>query len=147
MPRTKQSRRLANVLDWPRDDPNLIASSTTGFQGWMCLSTLNLHTKGVCFSVSTFSFDEDSTTIHNSPYTLLHTQSTHLSNVTISLYVSPGLSSPPCRFDLVAEVRVAPSNVSQPCGLINEPCMFPCEHNRDTCEATLEVGLGLPNGQ
>jgi len=93
------------------------------------------------------AYDHSLTAIHNSPYTLLHTQSTHPSNVTLSLYVSPGLSSPPCRFDLVAEVRVAPSNVSQPCGIIYEPCVFPCEHNRDTCEATLEVCLGLPNGQ
>ena len=92
------------------------------------------------------AYDHTLTANHHSPYTLLHTPSTHSSNVIFSFFVSPGLSSPPCPLDLVAEVRVAPSNVSQPRGLIYEPCLFPCERNRHTCEATLEVCLGLPNG-
>ena len=128
----------------------------------------------MCFSISMFFSDEDSTTltvawscplspsrhcrdgkaydhkptaIHNSQYTTPHTQSTHPSNVIFSLLVSPVLSSHPCPVDLVAEVRVAPSKVSQPCGLTYEACVFRCEHNRDTCEAILEVWFGLPNDQ
>ena len=53
------------------------------------------------------AYDHTLTANHHSPYTLLHTPSTHSSNVIFSFFGSPGLSSPPCPFDLVAEVRVA----------------------------------------
>ena len=50
---------------------------------------------------------------------------------------SSGFSYPRCchqplgAFYLVVDVRTALSNVSPPCELIHDPCMFPCEQRME----------------